>query len=254
MKNTTKKIAQTLKIVVLALALSFGLSYVYAWTAPTLPAPNGNTSAPINTGTSAQTKSGSLTAGGITSTVDIIARENVKINSTNGGGIVGSPSYWTRIDPNGQRFIVTPTTAQVNSGANIIDIEDPANWTHRMELRADGGAYFGGNVGIGTTNPGGKLSVCVGGACWWLADIYGNYGRDSYGGWVGSGYMSDTCNGDFNNSYTCDVYAAKTCLDSIKTGSGCNRFGYNCSGTYAYRTVTCYVEHSLVPTSTAGTW
>jgi hypothetical protein len=59
MKNQ-KNIAQTLKIIALAVALSFGLSYVYAWTAPTSLPPGGNTSAPINTATSTQIKSGAL--------------------------------------------------------------------------------------------------------------------------------------------------------------------------------------------------
>lgn len=58
--NISKNILQTLKIIVLAVALSFGLSYVYAWTAPTLSAPGGNTSAPLNTSINDQTKTGGL--------------------------------------------------------------------------------------------------------------------------------------------------------------------------------------------------
>ena len=61
-----KNIIQALKVVALALILSFGISYVYAWTAPTMTPPNGNVSAPINTSSTAQTKSGGLTVGSIT--------------------------------------------------------------------------------------------------------------------------------------------------------------------------------------------
>lgn len=45
-----KNIIQSLKVIMLATVLSFGLSYVYAWTAPTSTPPAGNVSAPINTG------------------------------------------------------------------------------------------------------------------------------------------------------------------------------------------------------------
>ena len=60
----TKQILSAIKITTLALALSFGLSYVYAWTAPDTTPPGGNVLAPINTGSTAQTKAGGLTVGG----------------------------------------------------------------------------------------------------------------------------------------------------------------------------------------------
>ncbi len=63
-------IISALKITTLALVLSFGLSYVYAWTAPTVPPPNGNVSAPINTSATAQTKAGDFTVGGLLSGVN----------------------------------------------------------------------------------------------------------------------------------------------------------------------------------------
>lgn len=55
------KIINATKTIVLALVLSFGLSYVYAWTAPTLNPPAGNVSAPINTSATLQQKSGDFT-------------------------------------------------------------------------------------------------------------------------------------------------------------------------------------------------
>lgn len=60
-----KNITQALKVIALAVVLSFGLSYVYAWTAPTATPPGGNVSAPINTSGTAQTKTGALTVGGL---------------------------------------------------------------------------------------------------------------------------------------------------------------------------------------------
>lgn len=55
-----KKIFQQVKIVSLAVVFSLGLSYVYAWTAPTATPPAGNVSAPINTGDNTQYKAGNL--------------------------------------------------------------------------------------------------------------------------------------------------------------------------------------------------
>ena len=62
-----KSIFPAIKVYALAIVLSFGLSYALAWTAPTSQPPVGNVSAPINTGATAQTKTGPLTIlGGIT--------------------------------------------------------------------------------------------------------------------------------------------------------------------------------------------
>jgi hypothetical protein len=60
MKNTIKNIGQAFKIIALAIILSLGLSYVYAWTAPSSLPPGGNTSAPLNTSSTGQTKTGGL--------------------------------------------------------------------------------------------------------------------------------------------------------------------------------------------------
>lgn len=59
------QILATLKILILAVILSLGLSYVYAWTAPTANPPLGNVSAPINTSATDQAKIGKLTVGGL---------------------------------------------------------------------------------------------------------------------------------------------------------------------------------------------
>ena len=63
-----KNITQSLKLIILALALSIGISYVSAWTAPTATPPSSNVAAPINVGSTAQTKTGDIctTSGGTT--------------------------------------------------------------------------------------------------------------------------------------------------------------------------------------------
>jgi hypothetical protein len=55
-----KEFNNSIKIIILAFILVVGASYLKAWTGPTLPAPSGNVSAPLNVGSSVQTKFGSL--------------------------------------------------------------------------------------------------------------------------------------------------------------------------------------------------
>ncbi|OHA83985.1 MAG: hypothetical protein A2937_00515 [Candidatus Yonathbacteria bacterium RIFCSPLOWO2_01_FULL_47_33b] len=55
-------IFQSTKVILLALALSIGISYVSAWTAPAVTPPNGNVAAPLNVSNTAQTKAGNITA------------------------------------------------------------------------------------------------------------------------------------------------------------------------------------------------
>ncbi|MCR4283946.1 MAG: hypothetical protein NUV64_01325 [Parcubacteria group bacterium] len=55
-----ENIIQSLKIVALGLMVAVGLSYAFAWTAPTSNPPSGNVAAPINVSGVSQTKTGSL--------------------------------------------------------------------------------------------------------------------------------------------------------------------------------------------------
>jgi len=55
-----KNLIQSLKVVVLGLVVAIGISYAFAWTAPTSNPPAGNVAAPVNVSGSAQVKSGSF--------------------------------------------------------------------------------------------------------------------------------------------------------------------------------------------------
>ncbi|RXK86749.1 FtsB/FtsL family cell division protein [Filimonas effusa] len=74
-------------------------------------------------------------------------------------GIVANPNGWTRIDPNGGRFIMTVFKEDVDAARNILDIERVDTWQKLMELKADGSGFFQGNIGIGTSAPQSKLAV-----------------------------------------------------------------------------------------------
>lgn len=80
------KIITTTKTVVLAVALSFGISFVYAWTAPTQNPPAGNVSAPINTGSVLQQKSGDFT-------VKNFIADTVTIGGTINSSAITSPKF-----------------------------------------------------------------------------------------------------------------------------------------------------------------
>lgn len=100
-----KQIFSAVKIATIAFALSFGISYVYAWVAPTVTPPGGNATAPINTSATAQTKSGNLTVGSIIAPQHCIGTSCV--TSWPSGG--STP-------PAGSSFLDTSTTAQTKSG------------------------------------------------------------------------------------------------------------------------------------------
>ncbi|HEY4499233.1 MAG TPA: hypothetical protein VJH94_04200 [Candidatus Paceibacterota bacterium] len=63
MKTLAHQALDTGKIIALALALSIGVSYLFAWTGPTAPPPEGNVAAPVNVGSNAQAKLGGLSLG-----------------------------------------------------------------------------------------------------------------------------------------------------------------------------------------------
>lgn len=163
-----KNITQSLKVIALALVLSFGLSYVYAWTAPTVTPPGGNVSAPINTSGATQLKDGAFGVTGI-----IHGYSNAYFDGNVGIGTT-APSDKLQVVGNEQM----PRTSYVGSsaggsisigtsgGAQVGFIQSGTDdilqfFTHhsgvshapRMTIDRDG------NVGIGTAAPAQKLSV-----------------------------------------------------------------------------------------------
>ena len=72
---------------------------------------------------------------------------SLSFNSPSNVGIVGNPNTWTKIDPNGQRFIVTIPGSLTNGNPNfpVIDLERTDNWQHLWELKANGDMTVRGN-------------------------------------------------------------------------------------------------------------
>jgi hypothetical protein len=86
------KIFNAVRISGLAIALSLGMSYVYAWTAPTVAPTGGNAAAPINVSSNAQSKAGPFAATALRAGVSMGTPDAIAGNSTGGYGVVGSGS------------------------------------------------------------------------------------------------------------------------------------------------------------------
>lgn len=157
----TKQLFSALKISLLALILSFGMSYALAWTAPTTTPPAGNVAAPINTSATAQTKAGNFTAPNLidTSTTTQTKSGNLNLYGTSVGGQLNikTPNY----DTNNLQI----TSRDIGSiGSNPLYLNYP-NSSGDVQVGGEGetknftvvgngnfgsNGYFGGTVGIGT--------------------------------------------------------------------------------------------------------
>jgi len=79
-----QNLTQALKILLAAIVLSMGISYVYAWTGPIGNPPSSNVSAPINVGDNTQYKDGNLVLNQFGNYINglIVANGNVGIGTT----------------------------------------------------------------------------------------------------------------------------------------------------------------------------
>lgn len=143
--------------------------YVFAvWTEPTAAPPEGNVDAPVDVGASPQRKAGPLTIGGVFETESethlAILGGNVGIGTT-------SPAYKLEIKGSGVpeiRLEDSTTFAKMSVNEFPAGTQAPGATygtvsNHGINLATNNQARLtilsGGNVGIGTTNPGAKLEV-----------------------------------------------------------------------------------------------
>ena len=248
----TKQIFSALRVSALAIVLSFGLSYVYAWTAPTATPPTGNVSAPINTSATAQTKAGGLTFG--------------SLNGGNpNGGINGASNPLRLIVNNGllepaltlgyyssgyglDLWVGTSGLAPIyfdnrNEDAIIFRRKTYSTPVESMRIDANGLNVSGTIKASGGYVGNGPIP---------LTPHYVTRTEDTYSGTPGYNYRycngftnHDTCNGDYNSAYTCSKSENKgPCTDAVPYPAPRTDWGW--CGSYFYdRTVTCRTNEVL---------
>ena len=86
MKNFKHELWQSAKVLAIALVLSVGVQYAFAWTGPTQAPPSGNTSAPINVSATSQVKSGGL---GVTN----FLADSVTVGASVNSAAITSPKF-----------------------------------------------------------------------------------------------------------------------------------------------------------------
>jgi len=148
MQTFKQDFIQSAKIIILALLIAVGTSYVSAvttWTAPSTTPPNGNVDAPVNVGYSPQIKSGNLWIKGLanstTAAVNGLIVENgrVGIGTTNPYGILG-----VRPAAN-ENLMVGPGIAI--TGAVAISATNDSNTVNTpLEVRASKTTFTTGDV------------------------------------------------------------------------------------------------------------
>ncbi|KKT08281.1 MAG: hypothetical protein UV86_C0020G0002 [Candidatus Nomurabacteria bacterium GW2011_GWB1_43_20] len=198
-----KNIIQALKVTTLAIILSFGISYVYAWTAPTATPPGGNVSAPINTSATAQYKDGAIGFGGlIRGYANAIFDGNVGIGTTAPGSklevvgdVISKGTSWTlrtsaiegwvSVTYGNGLFVAVSNTGL---GNRVMTSPDGIIWTSRVSAANNtwrsvtyGNGLF---VAVAVSGTGNRVMTSPDGITWttrtsaadnqWVSVTYGN--------------------------------------------------------------------------------
>ena len=143
-------LVQSLKVIILALVIAVGTSYVSAvWNAPSATPPNGNTDAPINVGYNGQIKQGNLWIKGLadatTSAVNGLIVENGNVG-------IGTTTPSVKLEVGGQVKITGG-----NPGVDKIlasDEDGLASWKSASDLGISSGSTAGtaGTAGTSTSD------------------------------------------------------------------------------------------------------
>lgn len=169
-KQRLKSIAFLSSILILSFASAL---FIFAWTPPTLPAPEGNVPAPINVGPQAQAKIGEISATKFNTPNHPDYYLNLSGLSVISGPLgIGTTNPDHKLEIQGGNFEI-----QNDNADSYIRFHDPGDRWYTMGIDKSDVTKFkiaragdfetyvrltiddNGNVGIGTTNPGAKLEV-----------------------------------------------------------------------------------------------
>lgn len=149
MKNITK----SLKVITLASILSFGLSYVYAWTAPTSNPPAGNVSAPINTSATSQVKSGAFGVNGLLKGYVGVDTPKICLNASS-DNTTNCITAWPAVGGGG-------TVTSLSQGTGITLSSNPITTTGTITNSGVTGLTAGSGITLSPAGPGATGVVTV---------------------------------------------------------------------------------------------
>lgn len=182
MQISSKELIQSLKTLVLALvlaiAISAGTAYVRAWTGPTGTAPSNNTPAPINVGSSDQTKSGGINFQGYAHFTGY--GTDSWFPYVNGANYLRGPLYFNSVlydennagyylDPNGTsrlNYVVADNTYTYgNADANDFYVRAVGRWASAPAVSMDCYDAVIRNCDYGSRQIGRYCRTCVNNSC-----------------------------------------------------------------------------------------
>lgn len=162
MNLTFSKIISYVFVVLLLLALLFLAQVVFSWSSPTASPPNNNVPGPLNTGATAQNKSGDLLINASLGANSLNVFGNTVLNGStrhlNWGTTAGATGYGIRENAGTLEFRVNAasTWKTLQTIVNEYIALGGSQWT----TNGSNIYYNTGNVGVGLTNPtAGKLAV-----------------------------------------------------------------------------------------------
>lgn len=134
----TKQIFSAIKVSALAITLSLGMSYVYAWTAPVISPPGGNAVAPVNLSATGQTKDGDLT----------VANLGLPLGGAILGG--GSGSTYGATTVHGSKTGWSGVNFETSAGANSGTLMMHPSYSGFYNATDTGWRWYVDNVGTST--------------------------------------------------------------------------------------------------------
>jgi len=221
----TKHFFHAFKVLSIALVLSLGLSYAYAWTLPAATPPLGNVSEPINTSATAQTKAGDIcTSAGGGKCLSTVSGGNLPIGTVDGQTVRWDvPALSWKISDPGD-ILVNGITVGVGSWGGAGSGDNTAIGYCALCLNLTGTDNTSSGFASLLMNRTGSRNTATGGYA-----LYDN--------WDGNGNTADGYNALYSTSGNGNTAVGMSSLfynssGSGNTGVGAGSLRFNSSGSY----------------------